>query len=234
MAGRKQQRKSVGGSALSRIMPRHAPFYFALIVGLLAFVTTLLLAPGFAISIGANAMYVGYLGLTAVKQPYLTAAYLQAHARDEDTPAFGIFLIVLITVVASVASLFLALSSGDHPDIWQVVISLLSVLLGWFTVQTLGAAHYAYEFYQAPETTPKKGDPDVRGGLDFSGDEPPDGSAFMYFSYTVGTSVATSDTKVTSNAMRRRVLVHQVFAHFYNTIILAAAVNVMLTLGGAG
>ncbi|RYD39118.1 MAG: DUF1345 domain-containing protein, partial [Verrucomicrobiaceae bacterium] len=39
------------------------------------------------------------------------------------------------------------------------------------------------------------------GGLDFPGDEAPDGTAFLYFSFTVGTSVATSDTKVSSNAM---------------------------------
>jgi uncharacterized membrane protein len=56
--------------------------------------------------------------------------------------------------------------------------------------------------------------------------------AFLYFSFTVGTSVATSDTKVSSNAMRRRVMVHAVFSHFYNTILLAAAVNVLLSLGG--
>ena len=72
----------------------------------------------------------------------------------------------------------------------------------------------------------------VEGGFDFPGEDAPDGAAFMYVSYTIGTSVATSDTRCTTNAMRRRVMVHLVFSHLYNTIILAAAVNVMLTLGG--
>jgi len=71
-------------------------------------------------------------------------------------------------------------------------------------------------------------------GLGFPGDEEPDGFAFFYFSFAVGSSVATSDTKVTSNTMRRRVGVHSVLSHLYNTIILASAVNVVMALGGGG
>ena len=184
-----------------------------------------------SVGLAANALFVGFLALSFIKLPHLTADYLEAHARDEDTPAYGIFLIVLIVVVASVVSLLVALNDGASPDPWEVGIGAAAVLLGWFTVQALGAYHYAYEYYQVPqEGSPKT--QKVEGGLDFPGDERPDGSAFMYFSYTVGTSVATSDTKVDSNAMRRRVGVHLVFSHLYNTIILAAAVNVVLSLGG--
>ncbi|WP_332699130.1 DUF1345 domain-containing protein [Devosia sp.] len=211
-------------------MPRHAPFYFGLAAGIIAFVISLVLVPKFAVSIGANALFVVYLALAAIKLPRLSADYLHAHAHDEDTPAGGIFLVVLIVVLASVVSLFLALN-GEQPDAAEVVLSLASVLFGWFTVQAVGAFHYAYEYYQAREAS-GGGKRQVVGGLDFPGEEEPDGTAFMYFSYTVGTSVATSDTKLTSNAMRRRVTVHLVFSHLYNTIILAAAVNVMMSLGG--
>tara|TARA_R110002020_G_scaffold17746_13_gene61917 strand:- start:1503 stop:2192 length:690 start_codon:yes stop_codon:yes gene_type:complete len=215
--------------ALERIMPRHAPFYFSLAAGVLALVAGLVLTPKFAVSIGANALFMVYLALAAIKLPRLSADYLRAHARDEDTPSGGIFLIVLIVVGASVVSLFLALN-GEKPDAAEMVLSVASVLLGWFTVQAVGASHYAYEYYQAPETS---GEREVVGGLDFPGDEEPDGTAFMYFSFTVGTSVATSDTKATSNAMRRRLTVHLVFSHLYNTIILAAAVNVMMSGSGS-
>lgn len=212
-------------------MPRHAPFYFGLAVGVIAFAAALFVVPKFAVSIGANALFVVYMTLSAIKLPRLSADYLNTHAKDEDTPAGGIFVVVVIVVLASVVSLFLALN-GEKPDAAEVALSLSSVLLGWFTVQAVGAFHYAYEYYQAPEASGDKRK--VVGGLDFQGDEEPDGTAFMYFSYTIGTSVATSDTKVTSNAMRRRVAVHLVFSHLYNTIILAAAVNVMLALGGGG
>lgn len=217
------------GPALDRIMPRHAPFYLGLALGGVTLALSLWLAPKFAVSLASNALFIGFLALTFVKMPHLTADFLRQHAKDEDTPAGGIFLVVLIVVVASVVSLFLALNSGQTPDPWEVTASVMSVLLGWFTVQAMGALHYAYEYYQAPDTAEGR---DVEGGLDFQGDEDPDGWDFIYFSYTVGTSVATSDTKVESHMMRRLVTLHLVFSHLYNTIIMASAVNVMLSLGG--
>ncbi len=213
-------------------MPRHAPFYFGLALGAVALAISLVVAPHYAISIGPIGLFVGFLAVSFIKLPHLTAQYLREHARDEDTPASGIALLVLIVVVTSVVSLFMALSQQDGPDTLMVTVSVTSVLLGWFTVQALGAFHYAYEYYQAPDEGGE--DREIEGGLAFPGDEEPDGTAFMYFSYTVGTSVATSDTKLTSNAMRRRVMVHLVFSHLFNTIILAAAVNVILSLAGGG
>ncbi|WP_297110364.1 DUF1345 domain-containing protein [uncultured Devosia sp.] len=209
-------------------MPRHAPFYLSLVCGAAALATAIWLLPDYAVSLGSNVLFVVFLGLTYIKLPHLTSDYLREHAQEEDTPGAGIFLIVFIVVMASIVSLFLALSGGQDPDPWQVVASVISVLLGWFTVQTLGALHYAYEYYQAPATGE---DGEVEGGLEFQGDSDPDGADFMYFSYTVGTSVATSDTKTTSSNMRRLVVYHLVFSHLYNTLILASAVNVMLSLG---
>ena len=212
-------------------MPRHAPFYLGLALGVVALLLGLWLAPEFAVSLGSNSLFIAYLVLTYLKLPHLTADYLRKHAQEEDTPAGGIFLIVFVVVAASIVSLFLALSGGQQPDPWRVAASVVSVLLGWFTVQSLGALHYAYEYYQAPDTGEHGA---VEGGLEFQGDRDPDGADFMYFSYTVGTSVATSDTKTTSSSMRRLVTWHLVFSHLYNTIILASAVNVMLSLGGGG
>lgn len=229
MSATKKHPASTAALALDRVMPRHAPFYFGLAAGIIALTISLVVVPEFAVSIGANALFVVYMALSAIKLPRLSADYLHAHAKDEDAPAGGIFLVVLIVVAASVVSLFLALN-GEQPDAAEVILSLASVVFGWFTVQAVGAFHYAYEYYQAPEASGSERK--VVGGLDFPGGEEPDGAAFMYFSYTVGTSVATSDTKLTSNAMRRRVMVHLVFSHLYNTIILAAAVNVMMSLGG--
>lgn len=230
----KHASKPITQSFLDRIMPRHAPFKVSLALGALILALTIWWLPDYALSLSANALFVAFLVLTFLKLPRLSADYLRERAKDEDTPAPGIFLIVLIVVLASVISLFLALNSGGEPDAWEVTASVASVLLGWFTVQAIGALHYAYEYYQVPQDSDTADNEGIIGGLEFPGEEPPDGTAFMYFSYTVGTSVATSDTKVTSNAMRRRVGVHLVFSHLYNTIILAAAVNVMLSLGGTG
>lgn len=225
----RSQTKSLRSVALDRVMPRHAPFYAGLIFGVIGLVTALLVMPKYAVSFSANCLFAGYLLLSLLKAPRLTADYLQDHAREEDTPAYGIFLIVLVVIGASIVSLFLALNQQGGAEAGEIVASVASVMLGWFTVQVVGALHYAYEYYQAPETAEGDG---VEGGLDFPGDERPDITAFLYFSFTVGTSVATSDTKVSSNAMRRRVMVHLIFSHLYNTILLAAAVNVILGTGG--
>lgn len=223
-----QAKRNLHAVAVGHVMPRHAPFYFGLVFGIVGLVLALLVVPKYAISLGANCLFAGYLIPAFLKLPHLTANYLHEHAREEDTPGTGILLVVLIVIAASVVSLFLALNQDGGAELGEIIASIASVILGWFTVQVMGALHYAYEYYQVPEQSRSK---KVEGGLDFPGDEAPDGIAFLYFSFTVGTSVATSDTKVSSNAMRRRVMVHLTFSHFYNTILLAAAVNVLLGAG---
>lgn len=229
--GRKRQTGSDDKGAppplINSIMPRHAPFYVSLALGVVTFGLALVFIPKFALSLGSNALFVAFLTLTFLKLRHLTPDYLREHAKEEDTPVGGIFLIVLIVVIASVVSLFLALDDAT-PDPWEVTAGLSSVLLGWFTVQAMGALHYAYEYYQAPD---EAGD-QIEGGLTFAGDEDPDGYDFIYFSFTVGTSVATSDTKAANRKMRRMLTVHLVFSHLYNTIILASAVNVLMSMGG--
>ena len=223
-----QAKRSLHAAAIGQVMPRHAPFYFGLVFGIVGLVLALLVVPKYAVSLGANCLFAGYLVLAFLKLPHLTADYLHEHAREEDTPGTGILLVVLIVIAASVVSLFLALNQNGGAELGEIIASIASVILGWFTVQVMGALHYAYEYYQVPD---RPGSKKVEGGLDFPGEEAPDGIAFLYFSFTVGTSVATSDTKVSSNAMRRRVMVHLIFSHFYNTILLAAAVNVLLGAG---
>src|SRR5690606_34148932 len=169
-AARKVQPGKRHGLAMQRIMPRHAPFYFGLAIGIVTLMVSVWLMPPYAVSLGAIGLFVGFLLLTFIKMPHLTADYLREHAREEDTPAGGIFLIVFIVVAASVVSLFLALSGGENPDPWEVAISVVSVLLGWFTVQAVGALHYAYEYYQVRDAAEGA---DVEGGLDFPGDADP-------------------------------------------------------------
>jgi uncharacterized membrane protein len=95
------------------------------------------------------------------------------------------------------------------------------------------AFHYAYEYYGTDATSPKEADGRRRhvGGLDFPGKEAPDALSFLYFSFVIGMTAQVSDVEVTSNAMRKLVLLHGILAFFFNTVILAAAVNVVVALG---
>lgn len=72
--------------------------------------------------------------------------------------------------------------------------------------------------------------------LDITGEDEdlrfPEGStlstlSFLYFSFTLGTSFATSDVEIVSVRTRRLVLIHSVVAFFYNALVVAVAFQVL-------
>jgi uncharacterized membrane protein len=212
---------------------RHRNFYVSVASGLVAGALAAALAPSLAIIIAANVFFVVYLVLTFVSAQKLSADFLRKHAAEEDAPAPFILLVMLVAVAAAAVSLFLVLHDDGRMPL-QLGLGALSVVLGWFAVHTMWAMHYAFEYYQVPENeqggkksrTPGK----IQGGLAFPGEDDPTGIAFVYFAYVVGMTAQTSDTNVTSNGMRRLVLVHGVFSFFFNTVIVAAAVNIGVAL----
>jgi len=212
---------------------RHRGFYISIGLGVVAFVVTFILAQNMALAVGCNVFFVTYLVLTFTAARRMTADFLREHAADEDEPASFILLVMLAAVAASAVSLFLVIAGGSERMPLQLVLGVMSVVLGWFAVHTMWALHYAYEYYQAPAAergAGKKRSTKPRAGLDFPGGEEPSGASFFYFSYVIGMTAQTSDTAITSNAMRQLVLVHGVFSFFFNTVIVAAAVNIAVTL----
>jgi uncharacterized membrane protein len=215
-----------------RPAPRHLGFYVAVALGVLAAVAAMIVAPPLALVIGANVFFAGYIAMTYLQLPHLTAEFLKKHAADEDAPAPFILFVTICAVVASVVSLIAALAMGDQAAGTAIVLGVLSVILGWLAVHTMWAMHYAFEYYDRPEASGGKGSArGVVGGLDFPGGDEPDGTAFLYFSYVIGMTAQTSDTAVTSNAMRRIVTFHSIFSFLFNTVIVAAAVNLVVSLG---
>jgi uncharacterized membrane protein len=55
---------------------------------------------------------------------------------------------------------------------------------------------------------------------------------FLYLSFGIGMTALASDVVVQGTSTRRRVILHSVGSFFYNTVILALAVNAAVTLGG--
>jgi len=211
------------------LLPRHAAFYWGVGVGAVVFVACLFLSPRFAVAIGANAMFVTYLTLAALEFPSLTAEFLAQRPDDADSPVAAIFLVTGLVVSVAAVFMFLALNAKEGSDALEIAASVASVLLGWFTVHTMAALHYAHQYYL---DAPGKGDA-VVGGLAFPGDDPPDGGAFLYFSYVLGMTAQVADVAVTSRAMRRLVTLHGVFSFFFNTVIVAATVNVVVAIAGS-
>jgi uncharacterized membrane protein len=68
--------------------------------------------------------------------------------------------------------------------------------------------------------------------LDFPETERPQGWVFLYFATVIGMTAQTADTGITTTQMRRIVLLHSIVAFFFNTVIVAAAVNLAVSLGG--
>ncbi len=75
-------------------------------------------------------------------------------------------------------------------------------------------------------------DPSGEGGLQFPGDQPPDALDFAYFAFTIGMCFQVSDVVITSNLIRRAVLMHSLLSFAYNTIILGMALNLFFGMLG--
>lgn len=168
-----------------------------------------------------------YLGLAWLLIRRMTADDLRAHADDDDE---GMWLIVLIAVASVGLSLVaIVMTLGDpQGGFWaRPVMALISVPLGWAMIHTVMAFHYASLWY-----VPKGAG--YRRGLDFPGIGPADEAGiwdFLYYSFTLGMTAQTSDTAVTATGMRRVTLMHSALCFFYNTVIVALAVNAAVSLG---
>jgi uncharacterized membrane protein len=216
-------------AAISAKLPRHAAFYAAVVAGVVVGAACAPFAPGYAIGVGTNVMFAVYLVLTFLELPALTVDYLMQRPDDADSPVAAIFGVAWMAAAVAIGSLFLTLNDGGGSDALEITVSGLSVLLGWFTVHTLAGLHYAHEYYV--DADPGK-DTSVVGGLDFPGGERPDGYDFVYFAYVIGMTAQVADVSITSRAMRRRVTLHGVFSFLFNTVIVAATVNVIVAVTG--
>ncbi|MEP7453089.1 DUF1345 domain-containing protein [Phyllobacterium sp. SB3] len=212
---------------------RHTPFYLAAIIGLVALGLALAFAPRIAYVVAANAFFIVYLALMAFRIPKLTAEYLRRNAARSDEPVWIIFAVTFGAVVVAVGSLFVLINSGQNPHPLDLALALAAVPLGWLTIHMMTAIHYAHLYWQPDENAEGAKDKTRKhvGGLDFPGDKEPGGIEFLYFSYVIGMTAQTSDTGITSTDMRKINLLHAIVSFFFNTVLVAAAVNVAVSLG---
>jgi hypothetical protein len=134
----------------------------------------------------------------------------------------SLLFIVLVTLVGLALAISLVPDVRDLETVRGVSLAIMSafgVISAWGVLQTSYALHYAYLYYRSEESA---------GGLAFPGEQSPDQLDFAYFAFTIGTSFAVSDVDVTDRAIRRAVLGHQVLSFFFNTSILALAINLVI------
>lgn len=201
---------------------RHAPFYAGGICAVLTLVVCLVTVPQIAANLAALVFFFIYLSLICSRLPKLTGSYLKHHAAGTDEPAIIIFTVTLGTVILSVVSLFLALNAGGDETRIELVLAFASVTFGWLTVHTMAAMHYAHRYWDALD--------DNSHGLDFPGTSEPGGYDFLYFAFVIGMTAQTSDIAITSTEMRMINLAHAIVSFFFNTVLVAAAVNAAVSL----
>ncbi|WP_296016320.1 DUF1345 domain-containing protein [uncultured Agrobacterium sp.] len=207
---------------------RHRPFLIAAVLGGIVLAATLATIPKLAVESSGVAFFLTYLSLLAIRLPYLTAAHLKAHADSDDLPAIAIICITLFAVVVAIVSLFMALNHSGETAL-SLALSFSSVILGWLTIHAMAAVHYAHLFWRPSAEGGKK---TPKGGMDFPQTEAPGIYEFLYFSVVIGMTAQTSDVSVTTTAMRKVTLVHSIVSFFFNTVLVAAAVNAAVSLAG--
>ncbi|THF58432.1 DUF1345 domain-containing protein [Ollibium composti] len=216
----------------STFLARHLQFVVAAVCGVAAAAVAGFFSLRLAFPAGADVAFAVYCALVLREMPKLTADYLSKRARAADLPVLLIFALTAGVVAAALLSLFQIINSKGSFHPLELAFALLSIPLGWFTIHAMTALHYAHVYWiddNETDSSSKKKKP--VGGLVFAGKERPEGWDFLYFSTTVGMTSQTSDTEVSTTQMRRIVLLHSVVSFFFNTVIVAAAVNLAVSLG---
>jgi uncharacterized membrane protein len=171
---------------------------------------------------GGDVFFAIYLITMGINLAGMTPKDLRAKAAIEDEGIALVMLIALAVIGVSSAAILTVLRQKHGADLLPLGLAIAGIPLGWFTLNTLVACHYAYIFYG------KKGSR-AEGGLEFPGTTEPGVWEFLYYSFTIGTTAQTSDTNIHSTRMRRATLIHSVLSFFYYTAIIAMAVNAVVS-----
>ena len=220
LAGRREP--SLAG-ALREHLRHHLRFYAAGLFGVAVYAVACVVAsPSLPLILAGDAFFAAYLTSSAFFVFRATPRDLRQHASYADEGVIVILILTLCAVSLCLIALFALLGAEGGPARLPLALAVASVLLGWFTLHTVTAFRYAHLYYY---TSGDSGSGDT-GGLEFPGTDEPHMMDFLYYSLVVGMTSQVSDVQTSSASMRRTTLAHSVISFFYNTVILALAVNI--------
>ncbi len=218
--------------ALTAIRECHAPVHLgvSVAIGLLIYAA---LPTGLGIAVRGTlswdaAVFVFFV-LLAYALGQAPADRIRARIRAQDTSHTVILVLVVVAALVSLAAVLTLLGKPDHESAAGLALRAFLagsvVVCSWTLIHAVFAIHYAHGFYGNRGAAGSK-----IGGLQF-----PDGSAdpdfwdFVYFSLVIGMTCQVSDVQITSRPMRRLASVHGVLSFFFNTVILALTVNILVS-----
>lgn len=204
----------------------HARFYIAVLLGLSIFAAARSLALPYRLIAAGDMFFVAYLALVSFLLGQVSHD-LRNRAAVEDEGIFLVVLVVLTAVSASCGAVVIVLHQSHGQLTLPLVLSLASAPLGWFTLHVVAAFHYANLFYE-PVGDPTEIAPPP---LQFPGGQrDPAIWDFLYYSFVVGMTAQVSDVQVAGARMRRATLGHGVVSFFFNTVLIAMAVNAVVAI----
>lgn len=191
----------------------------------------------YAASIGWDVAAVVFLVWTWSVVAGMDGVATALHATQEDPTRRSTQLILLAASVASLAGVaYLLVQARSARGVTQILVAALgvgSVVVSWLVVHTLFTLHYALLYY-ASEGGPETGEPSGRDrGVDFNQDQPPRYTDFAYLAFTIGMTYQVSDTPLTTHRVRMTSLRHALLSYLFGALILAATVNLIVSLAGA-
>ncbi|SEQ09422.1 Uncharacterized membrane protein [Faunimonas pinastri] len=208
---------------------RHTRFYAGILLGAATGVACVGMDIPLRLTIAGDVFFAVYLILTAAFALTLTADDLRKTANRDDEGMLVIWIVTLGAILLCLGSFVLYLNKAEAADPLHLAFAVLSVPLGWGTLHTVMSFHYANAYY-ADAQPERRGTQDTRG-LDFPGTDEPLVTDFLYYAFTIGMTAQTSDVATRNGDMRKLTLVHSILSYFFNTVIVALAVNVAVSQG---
>lgn len=211
-------------NSLGKHTQHHARFYISAAIGIATWFALGDIVKGpLHLVIAGDSFFLVYLIVTGLFLTKQTPERMRKRSDFEDEGIFVISVITLVAVSLSLGAIFSMLHSDGKLEPPLLAFSLVGVPLGWFTFHTVMASHYGHLYYLPERDSKKRADV---GGLEFPGTKEPGAWDFLYYSFVVGMTAQVSDVQVKDANMRKATLLHGIISFFYNTVILALAVNV--------
>lgn len=207
-------------SLLHAYVYHHARFYAGALLGVAVYFLSSGLEPVARAAAAGDAFFLFYIIASSILVMRLDEKGLKKRAATEDEGAVIALLIALGVIVLCSIGIFTVLNEKQNPQTLVIVLSIASAPLGWFMLHMLGAFHYANMQYLG----------EGKSAFKFPGTGEPGPWDFLYFSFVVGMTAQVSDVQVLTTTARRAVLIHSVVSFFFNTVLIAMAVNGVVAL----
>lgn len=179
------------------------------------------------ILIGWNVAAWLYLVLIAWMMLRADHSRLRRVAVAQAEGAGTVLTIVILGALVSLAGIVVELSAAKVPGaphaLSHIVFALATVAGSWLLVPTMFALTYASLYFRTAHGSGLQF-PDV--DVNFK----PDYLDFLYFSFTIAVASQTADVSVSTQSMRRLVLVQSILSFGFNTAILAFTINIAASM----